>query len=89
MTDTIEVPLPELLDKLRVLDADLHEVSAKRLAKRIAKLWPHLKALFDAKEENDRTGVKTYRFKSQGAGFAGFETAFCQKSPIHTRETLL
>ena len=77
----------ELLDRLRTLDADMEEVSTKRLSKRIAKLWPHLKALFSAKEEVRHGGAKVYRFKS--GDFGDFETAFSGKSPSkHTRGLL-
>lgn len=64
----------ELLEKLRAIDPDFADISAKRLGKRLAKIWPHLKSLFAADEKTDRKGIKTYHLKSPAAGFAGFQT---------------
>jgi len=68
----------ELAPKLIELDADLKDqLSAKRLGKRLSALWPHLqKTLPNCKKETDRNGVSVFTFKSNSAGFAGFETDF-------------
>lgn len=64
----------ELIENLRKIDGDLIEVSAKRLSKRLAKLWPHLEALFLAKEETGHGGAKVYKFKS--GDYGDNQTAF-------------
>jgi hypothetical protein len=59
------------------MDSDLSgRLSAKRLGKRLAALWPHLaKALPVARKEADRNGCTAFTFKAS-AGFAGFQTVF-------------
>jgi len=66
----------ELVPHLVATDGDLAErLSAKRLGKRLAALWPHLqKALAVARRETDRTAVLQFTFRAH-AGFAGFQTA--------------
>ena len=66
----------ELVPHLVATDGDLAErLSAKRLGKRLAALWPHLqKALAVARRETDRTAVLQFTFRAN-AGFAGFQTA--------------
>jgi len=70
----------ELAPKLIEVDADLKDrLSAKRLGKRLSALWPHLqKTLPGCQKETDRNGVFVFTFKSNNAGFAGFQTAFSQ-----------
>ena len=65
----------ELVPHLVATDSDLAErLSAKRLGKRLAALWPHLaKALAVARRETDRTGILHFTFRAH-AGFAGFQT---------------
>ena len=65
----------ELRPHLIAVDADLTDrLSAKRLGKRLAALWPHLtKALAVAHRETDRTAVLRFTFRPH-AGFAGFQT---------------
>ena len=72
----------ELVPHLVATDSDLAErLSAKRLAKRLAALWPHLqKALPAARRETDRKGFLVFSFKAHRADFADFQTAFSQKS---------
>ena len=66
----------ELRPHLIAIDSDLTDrLSAKRLGKRLAALWPHLaKALDVATRETDRTSVLRFTF-CRNAGFAGFQTA--------------
>jgi hypothetical protein len=47
----------ELVSKLVEVDSDLAErLSAKRLGKRLAAIWPHIAATFDAKRTEARGG---------------------------------
>ena len=66
----------ELLPRLIEVDRELEgRLSARRLGKRLAALWPHLqKTLATARKEVDRNGVTVFNLKS--AGFAGFQTLF-------------
>ena len=70
----------ELVPKLVEMDGDLAErLSAKRLGKRLAAIWPHLQsALAMAKREQNRASVTEFHFSI--AGYAGFEMDFSQKS---------
>jgi hypothetical protein len=72
----------ELRPHLIAIDSDLAErLSAKRLSKRMAALWPHLqKALATARRETDRKGFVVFTLKAKAADFADFQTAFSQKS---------
>jgi hypothetical protein len=66
----------ELVPKLIEMDGELAErLSAKRLAKRLAAIWPHLQStLAIASKETDRKGFLVFRFKS--AEIADFEMPF-------------
>lgn len=66
----------ELAPHLIATDSDLAErLSAKRLGKRLAALWPHLaKVLPTARRDMGRTGILQFTFRTN-AGFAGFQTA--------------
>ena len=70
----------ELAPKLIETDKDLDgHCSAKSLGKRLSALWPHLqKALTVCHKETNRNGVAVFTFKTDGAGFAGFQTDFSQ-----------
>ena len=73
----------ELLEALKETDPSLDgKLSAKRLGKRLSKLWPHLESVFHAEQERDtHTKRLHYTFRPPSvAGFAGFETAFSEKS---------
>ena len=74
----------ELLAALVAIDPDLDgKLSAKRLGKRLAKLWPHLQSVCNARQERDAHTKKiVYDMQKPvtAAGFAGFETAFSEKS---------
>ena len=67
----------DLVPKLRAVDPTLDDprpLTAKRLSKRIAALWPHLeRALKSARKDTDRKGFVVFSFKS--ADFADFEMA--------------
>ena len=71
-----------LVPHLIATDSDLAErLSAKRLSKRLAALWPHLaKVLAAARRETDRKGFVVFTLKAKVADFADFQTAFSQKS---------
>jgi len=68
----------ELVPRLVEIDGDLKDkLSAKRLSKRLAALWPHLaKALATAKRETDRKGFIVLTLKALPAEIADFQTAF-------------
>ena len=67
----------ELMPKLIETDRDLDGwLSAKRLGKRLASIWPHLKAaLPTCRKETDRKGFLRFDFR-QNADFADFQTPF-------------
>jgi hypothetical protein len=74
----------DLLEAVQRVDPSFEEkLSAKRLGKRLGKLWPHLQSVCGATVERDtHAKVLTYRMSLPDgfAGYAGFETAFQQKS---------
>jgi hypothetical protein len=74
----------ELLTALVAADSSLEgKLSAKRLAKRLTKLWPHLEAVFSARYETDtHSKEKVYSMNPPGtvADFADFQSAFSEKS---------
>jgi hypothetical protein len=72
----------ELRQHLIAIDSELTDrLSAKRLAKRLCTLWPHLqKALATAKRETDRKSFIVFTFKARSADYADFQMAFSQKS---------
>ena len=67
----------ELLEALVAIDAGFDgKWSAKRLGKRIARLWPHLESVLHATREADgHSKQAVYHF----AGFAGFQNAISGK----------
>jgi hypothetical protein len=75
----------ELAPKLADVDADLKDkLSAKRLGKRLAALWPHLQTtLATATKEKDRNHFTVFTLKLRSAEFAEFHTDFPQD---HSRE---
>ncbi|NCD22917.1 MAG: hypothetical protein EOL90_08275 [Spartobacteria bacterium] len=72
----------ELLERLKANDASLEgTLSARRLGKRMSKLWPHLVAALGAKQEAGHGGSIRYTLKPpSNGGFGGFQTAFSEKS---------
>ena len=72
----------ELLERLKENDASLEgTLSARRLAKRMAKLWPHLEAALGAKQEHGQGALLRYTLKPpSNGGYGGFQTAFSEKS---------
>ena len=72
----------ELVPHLIEMDGELRDrLSAKRLSKRLAALWPHLsKALATARRETDRKGFAVFTLKAKSADFADFQMPFSQKS---------
>ena len=72
----------ELLEKLKASDYTLDgTLSAKRLSKRMQKLWPHLEAILTAKQEPGHGGIIRFTLRPPRNGcFGGFETAFQEKS---------
>lgn len=72
-----------LLDALKAIEPDFDgKLSAKRLAKRLAKLWPHLENVLRAEQVRDgHAETLVYSLHPPDiAGYAGFETAFSGKS---------
>ena len=72
----------ELLERLKANDASLEgTLSARRLGKRMAKLWPHLEAVLSARQEVGHGGSIRYTIKPpSNGGYGGFQTAFSEKS---------
>lgn len=72
----------ELLERLKTNDSSLEgTLSAKRLSKRMGKLWPHLEAVLGAKQEIGHGGGLRYSLKPPSNGDNGdFQTAFSEKS---------
>ena len=69
----------ELAPKLIAIDKELDgHLSTKRLGRRLCALWPHLQKILTARRETDRNGVLQFTFKTESAGFAGFQTDFSQ-----------
>jgi hypothetical protein len=72
----------ELAPHLVEIDPELSAIkplSAKKLGKRLAAIWPHLQAsLSRCRRETDRAGVWRFEF-CQSAGFAGFQSAISLK----------
>jgi len=80
----------DLLEALKELDPSLDgRMSAKRLGKRLAKIWPHLESTLQAVKEMDGHAKSLrYQFR-QNAGYAGFETVFSEKSPTNRNNRTL
>lgn len=78
----------ELLERLKTTDPSLEgQLSTKRLSKRMKKLWPHIEAVFNAKQEDGHGGILRFSLKPpRGGGFGGIETAFSEKS--YARENM-
>lgn len=72
----------ELLAKLRGVDSEMEDVSAKRVGKRIAALWPHIEKVFRARRAQDgHSKAMTFTLsmpdaRPANADFAEFKTAF-------------
>ena len=71
----------ELLETIVAMDSSFAgKWSAKRLGKRLAKLWPHLETVLQGtKQSEGHSKQVVYRF-STPAGFAGFQKAISEKS---------
>lgn len=82
-TDSFNGSACELLDELKKIEPSLENtLSAKRLGKRLHRLWPHLESVFRARKERDgHAKVLRYTFfPASSAGNAGFEIPFPGKS---------
>lgn len=64
-------------------------LSAKRLSKRISKLWPHLESVFKAKSEKGHGGHIRYTFRPPHGAYGAFETAFSEKSLVKSSSRTL
>lgn len=66
--ETFTGTAPELLDALRAGDPAFTEGywTPKRIAKRLAKLWPHVQAMFAARQTTGHGGGLTYAFTRHG-----------------------
>lgn len=54
-----------LLERLKKLDPDLHECSVKRLSKKLASHWPHIKAVFRATKQVVHGGALEYQLRAK------------------------
>ncbi len=74
----------ELLEKITQFDsAFAGKLSPKKLVHRLSNMWPHLQAVFNAREETDlHAKIKIYEFTP--AGFAGIKTGSTQNPPINS-----
>ena len=74
----------ELLEQLKSIDPSFEgRLSSQRLAKRLGRLWPHLAAIFDAKQEKGHGGIKSFCFRqprNENGGIGGIGEAFSEKS---------
>ena len=72
----------ELLELIKTADASLEgNLSARRLGKRLSKLWPHLEAVLGAKQEIGHGGFTRYTFNPPRNGDCGdYKSAFSEKS---------
>ena len=69
-----------LLERLTGNDPSLEgTLSAKRLGKRMGKLWPHLQAVLSARQDVCHGKSILYTLKPPSGGFGGFQTAFSEK----------
>ena len=77
----------ELLEALIAIDAGFDgKWSAKRLGKRIAKLWTHLEGDLQASKETEGHSKKTVYHFSKPAGFAGYQDTLSGKVPIYSSQ---
>jgi hypothetical protein len=78
----------ELLEAIIAMDSSFEgKWSAKRLGKRLAKLWPHLESVLHAsKEAEGHSKQVVYRFNSPPAGFAEYQKAIPEKSYISSSQ---
>ena len=71
----------ELLERLTEIDQSFAgKLSAKRLSKRLDKLWPHLESVCKAQSDPAHGGILRFSFQKPSGGFGGFETVFSGKS---------
>ncbi len=80
----------ELLKELQEIDPALEgKLSVKRLAKRLAKLWPHLQSACRAESEKAHGGFTQYSFQKVAGNFGDFERNSLAKSPRETHDRTL
>lgn len=79
--DTFSGTAAELLEQLKTIDPSFEgKLSSQRLAKRLGRLWPHLTAIFDAKQKKGHGGIKQLYFQQPRDGNGGIGDAFSEKS---------
>ena len=83
---SLSVSAAELLGRLQEMDVYFSDPrwTVKRLGKRLAKLWPHIESMFQARSETGHGRVVIYSFRRVGE-FGEFQKPFSNTS--HARET--
>lgn len=71
----------ELLEVLKDNESYFANWGAKKIAKRLNKLKPHLESIFETRYEKDRQGIMRYSFRLN-AGYAGFQPPVSAKVPM-------
>jgi hypothetical protein len=80
----------ELLKALVEIDPSFEgKISAKRLAKRLSKLWPHLETVCKARSEKAHGGYLKFSFERPAGDFGDFQTVFSVKSLRETNSNTL
>jgi len=80
----------DLLTELVAIEPGFEgHLSAKRLSKRLSKLWPHLANVFRAQSAKGHGGVIRYAFRPPAGGIGGFETVFSEKSLVRENSRTL
>jgi len=80
----------DLVEALIKIDRSFEDkLSAQRLSKRLAKLWPHLETVLKAKSEKGHAGYMRFSFQRPEGGFGDFERAFSAKSSQETNNETL
>lgn len=76
----------ELLEAMQEVDSAFSSDywTARRLSKRLAKLWPHIEGLLAGKLDRGHGGFTTYRFRGRG-DYGDYQDPFSGKSRIREK----